>query len=254
MKLIFTGFVALVVVFIGMLGILPASAASGPTKVSGLINGQNVDAATNRSSAINVASPSVQYSWVVTNQTSQTLMLKKVVVSYSFFLPNKEFDFTKTVAPAASTTSSGSVTLPGWVLKLKGFYEVSAYLYDTTGAVVATRTFWVYLGVGSWLTGPAGIAGAGLAGAAVVTGVGAVVQTVRSSGKKKRGRGLRNASSIAMMLAVLFIMMALGIGTHKGGNFANFIEFLGTGLFAGIGDNVLIRLVTRLPRIQAVGK
>lgn len=258
MKLVSACLIALVVVFIGLLGLLPASAANGSTGVFGLINGQNVDAATSRSAAINITDPSVQYSWVVKNETAQTLLLKKVVVSYSFFLPNKEFDFTKTVAPGASTTSTGSVTLPGWVLKLKGFYEVSAYLYDTSGSVVANRTFWVYLGAGSWVTGPVGATGVGLGVTAVATGVGAVVQAVRapssgSSTKKKRGRCLRNASSIAMMLAVLFIMMALGIGITRGGSFA-FIEFLSIGLFAGIGDNVLIRLVTKLPRLRAIGK
>lgn len=251
MKRLVGGFLVLVTIIAGTSLV---AKAGGSTAVSGLINGQNVATATNRSSAINITNSSVQYSWVVTNQSAQTLSLKKVVVSYSFFLPNKEFDFTKTVAAGASTTSVGTVTLPSWVLKLKGFYEISAHLYDSGGNVVASRTFWVYLGTGSWVSGPVGASGVALGVAAVATGVGSVVRAVRAPRQKKRGRGLRGASSIAMMLSVLFIMMALGIGGSRGGSFANFVEFLSIGLFAGIGNNALIRLTSRLARVNAVGK
>lgn len=216
------------------------------------VNGQNIESAKNRSSAIIITNPAVNFSWNVKNLDANTITLSKVTASYKSVI-DKEIEFVSTIEPGEQESGSKSISLPSWSLSLKGYYNIDVYLYDSSDNVVARRNFWVLLGTGNPLGGMTGKAGLALGGVAVLTGMASAAAGSRppkepkipektpadkpKKKRRKRGRILRGISTLAMMVATSFIMMALGI--------TSLTLFLTTSFFAGIGDNVVVRLLAK---------
>lgn len=212
------------------------------------INGKDVDLAQSRASAIHLSQAQVHFQGEVTNNTGATLNLTRARASYSYYLPDKEFAFREIVEPGQTKSKTIIANLPEWVLNLKGYYRVTVTLHDDSDAQVLRKDFWVYLGVGSPLTGLPGAAGVATAAVGVVTGVGAVRSPKppkpgkEGDDKPRRGRRsgvLRGVSTFAMIMALLLLSYVFGLLDLESG-LPGFVLF---GLAAGISWNALLQLV-----------
>jgi hypothetical protein len=224
--------VAYVFITLGLLLFIAIPAGISKTNVDGkgYVNNQDIDNATSPKAAISITNPTVSGSWLVNNRGTYPATFTRATIDYAGFLPNREFSFSETIKPGGNNKGSGSITLPEFVLGLKGFYNIRISGYDQSGDIAITRTFWISLGSGSPITGVVGGIGAALTAIALITGLMSAV---------KNGRWLRRISTALMIIAAPFILIAFGLVSTL-----QTAAFLGTTVVVGVADNMLIRLLT----------
>lgn len=219
-------------------GIMPVVSGSG------FLNGNDIDAAQNRVTAIHITNPQVSFRGEITNSTGTTLNISKVEASVGFFF-SKEFSFEESVSPGETKSKTISATIPSWVFStFKGYYTVTANLLNAAGNVVLTKNFMVFIGKGSPLASVPGAVGAAAGAVAVTTAIG-VIRGAKppkpgKDDKPRRSRNImRGISTFAMILSVLLLFMLLGLINFSSG----LVGFLVFGAAAGISWNLLIQIL-----------
>lgn len=222
----------IIIVVIFLLATILTGIASAAIDGKGSVNGQDVDNATSSATAISIKDVEVNGSWAIENSGSSPVTLSKVIIDYAGFLPDREFDFSETINPGGTNDGSGSITLPDFVLALKGYYNVKVTAYDESGKEAISRTFWVTFGEGSPLTGVVGGTGAALAALALLTGIASAV---------KNGKWLRRISTVLALSATPFLLIGFGAISPL-----QTAAFLGTTVGVCVADNLLIRLLSKV--------
>lgn len=232
--------------------IFPAIASAKNINGKGYVNDQDIDKATTPKTAITITDSTVRGAWSVKNVGKSSITFTKATIDYAGFLPTREFSFSETLAPGSSNDGSSSLILPEFVLKLKGYYNIRVSGYDASGNVAISRTFWVTFGSGNPLTGVVGGIGTALAALAILAGIASVARTVSGlkafeatddnvKPRSKKGRWLRLISSVLMIKAAAFLIVAFGIVSALQTG-----AFIGISLASGIVTYLLTKFVPRL--------
>ena len=197
----------------------PAAAAEQVTLNAILtVNDNKVESAQSIDTAIPIHDLAVEFKWLINNKSAKPIHIDEARVTYSPFLPPLKIDVNATVPKGIPIRQTMSLGIPEWALSLNMPSQITIQLYSLQNGVVFSKSFWVFVGLGSPLTGLVGGGAIGLTVFALAFAFGALARAANARNElgmlittQPGGESLRYLAGGCAGIATLFWIVYSGV-------------------------------------------